>query len=83
MAKKITNTDQTEGNAENKSTVIEKPSIVTDKEQIPNAILETLKAFSNYETLYVDSHGGGFTADTPKTIRGNATLYKNPFYEPK
>lgn len=43
--------------------------------------LDILKAFPANESLYVDKHGGAFTADTPKSIRGNATLYKNPFYK--
>lgn len=43
--------------------------------------LDILKAFPANESLYVDKHGGAFIADTPKSIRGNATLYKNPFYK--
>lgn len=43
--------------------------------------LDVLKAFPTNESLYVDKHGGAFTVDTPKSIRGNATLYKNPFYK--
>jgi hypothetical protein len=43
--------------------------------------LEVLKSFPANESLYVDKHGGAFTADTPKSIRGGAVLYKNPFYK--
>lgn len=43
--------------------------------------LGILKSFPNYESLYVDRHGGVFTPDTPKTIRGSATLYKNPHFK--
>lgn len=43
--------------------------------------LGILKTFPNYKTLYVDRHGGVFTPDTPKSIRGSATLYKNPHYK--
>lgn len=43
--------------------------------------LEVLKSFSTNESLYVDKHGGAFTADTPESIRGGAVLYKNPFYK--
>lgn len=43
--------------------------------------LGVLKTFSNYKTLYVDRHGGVFTPDTSKSIRGSATLYKNPHYK--
>lgn len=43
--------------------------------------LDVLKSFPTNESLYVDKHGGAFTADTPKLIRGNAVLYKNPFYK--
>lgn len=43
--------------------------------------LDVLKAFPTNESLYVDKHGGAFTADTPKSIRAGAVLYKNPFYK--
>lgn len=43
--------------------------------------LEILKSFPTNESLYVDKHGGAFTTDTPKSIRGGAVLYKNPFYK--
>lgn len=43
--------------------------------------LEVLKSFPTNESLYVDKHGGAFTTDTPKSIRGSAVLYKNPFYK--
>lgn len=43
--------------------------------------LDVLKAFPTNESLYVDKHGGTFTTDTPKSIRGNAVLYKNPFFK--
>lgn len=43
--------------------------------------LDVLKSFPTNESLYVDKHGGAFTADTPKSIRGGAVLYKNPFYK--
>lgn len=43
--------------------------------------LDVLKVFPTNESLYVDKHGGAFTTDTPKSIRGNAVLYKNPFFK--
>lgn len=43
--------------------------------------LGILKSFPAYESLYVDRHGGVFTPDTPKAIRGSAALYKNPHFK--
>lgn len=43
--------------------------------------LGILKSFPAYELLYVDRHGGVFTPDTPKVIRGSAILYKNPHFK--
>lgn len=40
-----------------------------------------LKSFSGYDSIYIDKQGGVFTSDTPKSIRGTATLYKNPHYK--
>lgn len=46
-------------------------------------IRNVLQAFPTQESLWVDRHGGVFTADTPPVIRPNAVLYKNPFYKPQ
>ncbi len=53
----------------------------TDSEVATNPhILDMLKKFPAYESLYIDSHGGTFSPDTPAAIRRDAVLYKNPFY---
>lgn len=52
-----------------------------EAEQPDNYTLDVLKSFPANESLYVDKHGGAFTADTPKSIRSVAVLYKNPFYK--
>ena len=44
-------------------------------------ILGVLKSFPNHQSLYVDKQGGVFTPDTAERIRGNATLYKNPYFK--
>lgn len=63
---------------------IEKPKNPTaTKGQIPANVSAVLRLHKGYKKLYVDSHGGAFTEDTPENIRGNSTLYDNPFYEPK
>ena len=50
--------------------------------EAPDAfILEILKAFPTYKTLYVDHQGGTYTPDTAPVIRGNAVLYHNPFHK--
>ena len=43
--------------------------------------LSILRTFSSYCSLYVDNQGGIYTYDTPERIRGNAILYKNPYYK--
>lgn len=43
-------------------------------------VLELLKKFPAYPSLYIDVHGGTFTSDTAAAIRGKAVLYRNPFY---
>ena len=44
-------------------------------------ILAILKKFPTYESLYIDTHGGTYTPNTPAAIRGKATLYKNPYFD--
>ncbi|MDR0680271.1 MAG: hypothetical protein LBG15_00235 [Dysgonamonadaceae bacterium] len=39
-----------------------------------------LRTFSACESLYVDAQGGIYAPGTHSAIRGNATLYKNPYY---
>lgn len=43
-------------------------------------MLELLKKFPSYAALYIDAHGGTFSPDTPASIRGDAKLYQNPYY---
>lgn len=40
-----------------------------------------LRIHSRYATLYIDRYGGVYSADTPKCVRGEATLYRNPHYK--
>lgn len=89
----ITDGDDTDGAPEpNPSTEASEPkqeTIATSEKgaqkQVENEpdsfTLGILKTFPHYKTLYVDRHGGVFTPDTPKSIRGSATLYKNPHYK--
>lgn len=48
---------------------------------IPPHALDLLKKYPRYESLYIDSHGGTFTPNTPASVRGKAVLYKNPFFD--
>lgn len=43
-------------------------------------VLSVLQSFPAYEQLYVDKQGGIYTPDTPESLRGMATLYKNPYF---
>ncbi len=79
MAKKITVPEE----QEEKDETVEKTgdNAIEQTEDIPAHIEGILKKSPMYESLYVDSYGGCYTADTPVTIRGNAILYKNPFHK--
>ena len=52
-----------------------------EKREADPHILAILKKFPTYESLYIDTHGGTFTPNTPASIRGKATLYKNPYFD--
>ena len=56
------------------------PTIEEKREADPH-ILAILKKFPTYESLYIDTHGGTYTPNTPAAIRGKATLYKNPYFD--
>lgn len=48
--------------------------------EIPKSAARLLKLFANYEELYVSESGSVYTTDTKLAIRGNAILYKNPYF---
>ena len=73
MAKK-TNTEETP-QKENKQPTNE------EKREADPHILAILKKFPAYESLYIDTHGGTYTPNTPAVIRGKAVLYKNPYFD--
>lgn len=50
-------------------------------EDIPDDVKAVLKCFPNEEELYVSKFGGTFPKDSEPFVRGNAILYKNPFYK--
>lgn len=52
-----------------------------EKREADPHILAILKKFPAYESLYIDTHGGTYTPNTPATIRGKAALYKNPYFD--
>ena len=52
-----------------------------EKREADPHILAILKKFPAYEALYIDTHGGTYTPNTPAAIRGKATLYKNPYFD--
>ena len=52
-----------------------------EKRETDPHILAILKKFPTYEALYIDTHGGTYTPNTPAAIRGKATLYKNPYFD--
>lgn len=48
---------------------------------VPPFAMNTLKAFKEYESLYVDDKGGAYTPDTKQNLVGEAILYKNPYHK--
>ena len=50
-------------------------------ENFPPIVEAMLKAFPSHEKLYIDSQGGVYTQNSMPCIRGNAVLYKNPYYK--
>ena len=52
-----------------------------EKREADPHILAILKKFPTYESLYIDTHGGTYTPNTPAAIRGKAVLYKNPYFD--
>ena len=55
--------------------------VIQESEEPNPHILATLKKFPAYESLYIDTHGGTYTPNTPAAIRGKAVLYKNPYFD--
>lgn len=79
MAKKVEQTDITQQKpVDITDTIVEK---IIDPEKIPSHIDRILRNNPRHESLYIDSHEGCFTPDTPKSIRGNAVHYENPYHK--
>ena len=51
--------------------------------EIPANVQRILKAFNNMPELYVSNTGRVFSPGAKLSLRGNAILYKNPFYNSK
>ena len=51
--------------------------------EIPANVQRILKAFNNMPELYVSNTGRVFSPGAKPSLRGNAILYKNPFYNSK
>lgn len=83
MAKKVEQIDKER--AVDTDVIQQIPVEITDEKNIdtkliPPHIDRILKNNSRHESLYIDSHEGCFTPDTPENIRGNAVHYKNPYH---
>lgn len=50
------------------------------KEEVSPIVDAALKAFPEYEKLYVGRHGQVYTLDTPESIRKDAVLYENKYF---
>lgn len=56
--------------------------IQTTYAERPLNVDKILKKYTSYQSLYIDSHGGTYTTDTPQQLRGSAILYENPYFKP-
>lgn len=84
MAKKITTDNDTQEETTGQEIVKPEKEILTEKpitSDIPAFVDEILKTKTAYETLYIDSQGSTYVANTPKSIRGSAMLYRNPHFK--
>lgn len=63
-------------------TTKQKKAAVAEPE-IPANVQRILKAFNNMPELYVSNTGRVFSPGAKPSLRGNAILYKNPFYNSK
>ena len=68
-----------------KAEKVEKPNAVTEKtvrvEELPDYAKRVLALYPDKPMLYVSKSGGVFEPNTSANMRGNAVLYKNPFYK--
>lgn len=71
----------TEASTEETPKTEDKQPTNEEKRETDPHILAILKKFPAYESLYIDTHGGTYTPNTPATIRGKAVLYKNPYFD--
>lgn len=60
-----------------------KKEVEDESEDIPEQALRILKMYPKEQSLYIGNHGGVYSSNSPQNVRGNATLYKNPFYKSK
>lgn len=68
-----------EAKASKKSKVV--TETVAEIDELPDYAKRVLKLFDNEPYLYVSSKGGAFKPGTKPSERGEAILYKNPFYK--
>ena len=61
--------------------ISEGDATAAQSENIPEDVIAVLKCFPDEEELYVSKYGGTFPKDSEPFVRGNAILYKNPFYK--
>lgn len=85
MAKKIINDSDTQEETTGQGIEVkpekEAPAEKPVTSDIPAFVDEILKTKTAYEILYIDSQGSSYVANTPKSIRGSAVLYKNPHFK--
>ena len=60
-----------------------KKTQAVETQDIPENVKRILVTFRNMPELYVSKSGSVYTPDTKPSVRGNAILYKNPFYNSK
>lgn len=52
-----------------------------EQQEIPEFAKLILSRYPEEPEMYVDRLGGAFATGTPVSLRGNAVLYKNPYFK--
>lgn len=81
MARTKTTTPEPPG--ENTPVAAATPVTETASATADRHVQALLRCFRAYPSLYIDRQGGVYTRDTAESLRADAVLYENPYYQPK
>lgn len=53
----------------------------TEANEPDDFVMQVLRLYPGYKSLYVDRYGSAYAPDTAAPLRKGAVLYDNPFYK--